>query len=252
MMDEYEIKNKVREDYGRIASESQSGCGCGCGPTSVDSSVAIGYSKDDLSGIPEDAILGLGCGNPIANAELKEGETVLDLGSGGGIDCFLAAKRVGESGQVIGVDMTSEMINRARETKKRESIDNVEFRLGEIENLPVADNAVDLIISNCVINLSTDKQRVFKETFRVLKPGGRINVSDIVLVSDLPDRIKNDLNFYVGCVSGAVKESEYLGLIEKAGFKDISTTLNFDTGAPDNKQVPIKSITVKAFKPEKT
>ena len=249
-MDENEIKIKVREDYGKIALQTSGGCdcGCGCGPTTQDSSLAIGYSDEDLSGIPEDAILGLGCGNPIAESDLKEGETVLDLGSGGGIDCFFASKKVGKTGKVIGVDMTTEMINRARETLKKESLENVEFRLGEIENLPVADNTVDLIISNCVINLSPDKEKVFQEAFRVLKPGGRKNVSDIVLVKDLPEKIKNDPNYYVGCISGAIKEADYIGSIKKAGFQNVESSKNFETGLDESK-VLIKSVTVKAYKP---
>ncbi len=245
-MDQNEVKQIVRSEYGKIASQTPSGntCGCGCGPTSLDSSKGIGYSEEDISNIPDDAILGLGCGNPIATSEIKEGETVLDLGSGGGIDCFLAASKVGKNGKVIGVDMTAEMINRARETLKREKYENVEFRLGEIENLPVADNTVDLIISNCVINLSPDKEKVFQETFRVLKPGGRINVSDIVLTKDLPENLKNDPNSYVGCISGAIKEEVYVGSIKKAGFQNVSVSPNSDTGGF------AKSVTVLAYKPK--
>ena len=253
-MDENEVKQIVRSEYGKIALQTPSGsaCGCGCGtesasgcgPTNLDSSKGIGYTEDDISNIPDDAILGLGCGNPIATSEIKEGETVLDLGSGGGIDCFLAASKVGKNGKVIGVDMTAEMINRARETLKKENHENVEFRLGEIENLPVADNTVDLIISNCVINLSPDKERVFQSAYRVLKPGGRINVSDIVLTQDLPEKIKNDPKSYVGCISGALKEEVYVGFIKKAGFENISVTSNFETGGF------AKSVTVRAHKPK--
>ncbi len=249
-MNENEIKENVRTTYGAITAQTTGGSGSdsgsGCGPTNLDSSQAIGYTKDELSEIPEDAILGLGCGNPIANSEIKEGETVLDLGSGGGIDCFLAAKKVGKNGKVIGVDMTAQMIDRARETLKKENYENVEFRLGEIENLPLADNTVDLIISNCVINLSPDKDRVFQEAFRVLKPGGRINVSDIVLTKDLPESIKNDPKSYAACISGAIKEEEYLASIKKAGFHDVSVSKNFKTG---DSQGFAKSVTVKAFKP---
>ncbi|HDZ17569.1 hypothetical protein LCGC14_0745890 [marine sediment metagenome] len=252
-MEENEIKQIVRSEYGKIASQatgSDCGCGCGtgsasgCGPSTLNTSKGIGYSDEDISNIPDDAMLGLGCGNPIATSDINEGETVLDLGSGGGIDCFLAASKVGEKGKVIGVDMTAQMINRARETLKKEKHENVEFRLGEIENLPVADNTVDLIISNCVINLSPNKGQVFQEAYRVLKPGGRINVSDIVLTQDLPDSIKNDPSSYVGCVSGALKEEVYVGHIKKAGFENISVSANFKAGSGF-----AKSVTVRAYKP---
>ena len=250
-MDDNEVKQIVRSEYGRIASQttgSNCGCGCGtdsgCGPSLDTSTKGIGYSDEDISNIPDDAMLGLGCGNPIATSDINEGETVLDLGSGGGIDCFLAASKVGENGKVIGVDMTAQMINRARETLKKEKHENVEFRLGEIENLPVGDNTVDLIISNCVINLSPDKGQVFRDAYRVLKPGGRINVSDIVLTQDLPDSIKNDPSSYVGCVSGALKEEVYVGHIKKAGFEKVSVSVNFESGGF------AKSVTVRAHKPD--
>jgi SAM-dependent methyltransferase len=181
----------------------------------------IGYSKEDLDKVPEGSNLGLGCGNPIAMASLTKGEVVLDLGSGAGFDCFLAAEKVGPEGKVIGVDMTPEMLEKARENAQKGSFSNVEFRLGEIENLPVADGAVDIIISNCVINLVPDKDRVFSEAFRVLKPGGRIMVSDIVLTKELPDFIKENMAAYVGCISGAIIKDDYLNAIKKAGFKDV-------------------------------
>jgi len=165
--------------------------------------------------------LGLGCGNPVALASLREGETVLDLGSGAGFDCFLAAQRVGKRGRVIGVDMTPEMVQKARENAKKGEYDNVEFRLGEIESLPLPDNAVDAVISNCVINLSPDKAKVFKEAFRVLKPGGRIMISDMVLLKELPDSVRNSVEAYVGCLSGAIMKPEYIALIEKAGFQQV-------------------------------
>ena len=171
--------------------------------------------------MPEGANLGLGCGNPVAIASLKEGETVLDLGSGPGLDCFLAAEKVGENGKVIGVDMTHEMIEKARANAVKGNYSNVEFRLGEIEHLPVADNSVDVVISNCVINLSPDKESVFKETFRVLKPGGRIMVSDVVLSKELPDFLKNSDEAYIGCISGALLKDEYLETIENAGFNKV-------------------------------
>ncbi len=222
-MNEIEIKKAVRDSYGKIAKESSSCCGpksCGCGSESAQSH-HFGYSYDELAALPKGADLGLGCGNPIAHGTLKEGETVLDLGSGAGIDCFLAARAVGEKGKVIGVDMTPEMVFKARENAEKGNFKNVEFRLGEIENLPVSDNSVDIIISNCVINLSPDKDAVFKEAYRVLKPGGRLMVADIVLLKPLPDFIRNAVQAYVGCVAGASLKEEYLSKIEKAGFKSI-------------------------------
>jgi len=233
-MEDRDVKKIVREGYGAIAGKGGSCCGpaepncCGpavsscCGPGTVeDIGAKIGYSREDLESVPEGANLGLGCGNPVALASLREGEKVLDLGSGPGLDCFLAANAVGETGRVIGVDMTHEMLERARENARRGGYDNVEFRLGEIENLPVADNAVDAIISNCVINLSPDKARVFREAFRVLKPGGRLMVSDIVLEGELPQVILDSAGAYVGCIAGSMLKDEYLGLIEKAGFEGV-------------------------------
>jgi SAM-dependent methyltransferase len=186
-----------------------------------DISRAIGYSEEDLKSVPEGANLGLGCGNPVALASLKKGETVLDLGSGAGLDCFLVADRVGKRGKVIGVDMTPEMLERARENARKSNYKNVEFRLGEIENLPVADSSVDVVISNCVINLSPDKKRVFNEAFRALKPGGRLMVSDIVLLKELPDVIKNSVEAYIGCLSGAMMKDDYIRAIKAAGFRKV-------------------------------
>jgi ubiquinone/menaquinone biosynthesis C-methylase UbiE len=174
-----------------------------------------------MSTVPEGANLGFGCGNPVALASLKEGDVVLDLGSGAGFDAFLAAQRVGKTGRVIGVDMTPEMVAKAQTNVKKGNYANVEFRLGEIEKLPVDDSSVDVIISNCVINLSPDKEQVFKEAFRVLKPGGRLMVSDLVLAKDIPKAIKDSVEAYVGCLAGAVKKDEYLNLITMAGFQDI-------------------------------
>jgi len=193
----------------------------------------LGYTEDDLNNVPDGANLGLGCGNPTAHASIQEGETVLDLGAGGGLDCFIAANKVGKTGKVIGVDMTPQMIDRARENARKGNYENVEFRLGEIENLPVANDSVDLIISNCVINLSPNKERVFNEAFRVLKPGGRMMVSDIVLLKELPDIIKENKEAYVGCISGAIMKDQYLGLMEEVGFQDVeimqeSTFSTFD------------------------
>jgi len=224
---EEKIRKIVREGYAKVAKQEAPCCvepaSCGCSTlTTEEISKRIGYSEEDLSSVPEGANLGLGCGNPTALASLKEGETVLDLGSGAGFDCFLAANRVGKNGKVIGVDMTPEMIDKARRNAAKGKYFNVEFRLGEIENLPAADNSVDAIISNCVINLSPDKRRVFREAFRVLKPSGRMIISDIVLLKELPDEIKNSIEAYVGCVAGASKKDEYLGYIKQAGFQDVN------------------------------
>lgn len=219
------IKKFVRKRYGIIASEKSSCCGTvsTCETTDLHESISkkIGYTDEELNAIPEGANLGLGCGNPVALASLKEGETVLDLGSGAGIDCFLAADMVGKSGKIIGVDMTPEMIEKARENVRKSNYDNVEFRLGEIENLPVADNSVDAVISNCVINLSIDKKRVFQEALRALKPGGRLMVSDIVLLKEIPDFIRNSIEAYTGCISGAAMKDEYIDTIRMAGFQDV-------------------------------
>lgn len=219
------IRKAVCEAYAKVAKGQGSCCGpassCCSGGTAESISAHAGYSEEDLRAAPEGANLGLGCGNPLAHASLKKGETVLDLGAGGGFDCFLAARRVGTGGKVIGVDMTSEMIERARENAQKGGFANVEFRLGEIEKLPVEDGSVDVLISNCVINLSPDKPRVFREAFRVLKPGGRLMVSDIVLRKDLPEAILNSVSAYVGCISGAVLKEDYLDAIEAAGFRNI-------------------------------
>ena len=225
-MKEEDIKKNVREGYAKIATKGTSCCSpvtscCGSKGRVVEISKSIGYGEDEIEAVPEGANLGLGCGNPVAMASLKSGEIVLDLGSGAGFDCFLAAKKVGASGKVIGVDMTPEMLEKARENARKGNYANVEFRLGEIENLPAADNSIDAIISNCVINLSPDKKQVFKEAFRVLKPGGRLMVSDIVLHKELPEVIKNSVESYIGCLSGAIKKDEYLKAIKGAGFKDV-------------------------------
>lgn len=225
-MDKKSVKKIVREGYAKIAKDERSCCGpvssnCGCGDVTGVISKELGYSDDDLNAVPDGANLGLGCGNPVALASLKEGETVLDLGSGAGFDAFLAAKKVGEKGKVIGVDMTPEMIERARGNAEKGGYENVEFRLGEIEHLPAGDNSVDAIISNCVINLSPDKKSVFNDAYRVLKPGGRLMVSDIVVLRELPDFVKNSVEAYIGCLSGAILKDEYIGAIKEAGFKDV-------------------------------
>jgi len=219
-MKEEKVHKMVRKGYGKIAKAEKTSCGCGCG-SMPNVSENIGYSKDDLNSVPEGANLNLGCGNPVALASLKEGEVVIDLGSGGGLDCFLAANKVGEKGKVIGVDMTPEMLDKARTNLRKSKRTNIEFRLGEIENLPVADNTADVIISNCVINLSPDKQRVFNEAFRVLKPKGRLMISDMVLLKDIPAAILKSVEAYISCIAGADKKATYLDQIKKAGFKDI-------------------------------
>jgi arsenite methyltransferase len=217
-VEEEKVRKMVREGYGKIAEAEKCGCGCSCGSSVSEN---IGYSREELSSVPDGADLNLGCGNPVALASLKEGETVVDLGSGGGLDCFLAAKKVGAKGHVIGVDMTAEMLDKARNNCRQGGYKNVEFRLGEIENLPVADGAADVIISNCVINLSPNKQRVFDEAFRVLKPGGRLMISDMVLLNELPEAVKDSVQAYVGCISGAEMKTVYIKMIKNAGFKRV-------------------------------
>ena len=219
-MKKKEIKEKVREGYGKIAKEGSGCCGSGCGCTG-DVSRRIGYSEEEIGSVPAGADLGLGCGNPLTFASLKEGETVLDLGSGAGFDCFLAAKKVGPTGKVFGVDMTPEMLKRARKNAVKGGYRNVEFLAGEIESLPLEDDSVDVVISNCVINLSPDKEQVFKEIHRVLRKGGKFMISDITLTRDLPRELRESVAAYVGCIAGAVSKEEYLEAIRKAGFKDV-------------------------------
>ncbi len=222
-----EIRKAVRETYGQIASRGGGCCGPSCGgseptpPFLADASQRLGYSEDDVSGVPEGANLGLGCGNPQAIAALRPGETVLDLGSGGGFDCFLAAKQVGPRGHVIGVDMTTEMVSLARQNANRAQVPHVDFRLGEIERLPVPDATVDVILSNCVINLSPDKAAVFREAFRVLRPGGRLAITDVVATASLPASIRDDLRAVAGCVGGAATIAELESLLGQAGFIDV-------------------------------
>ena len=218
------MKQRVKEGYAKIAQKGSSCCpgSTCCGSSNAKTiSKTVGYTDKELSVVPEGSNLGLGCGNPVALASLKKGETVLDLGSGAGFDAFLAAKKVGGTGRVIGVDMTPDMIKRAKENGHKGNYANVEFRLGEIEKLPVDSGSIDIIISNCVINLSMDKQTVFKEAFRVLRPGGRLMVSDLVLLKDLPDSIKKSIEAYIGCLAGASMKDKYIEFIKKAGFKDI-------------------------------
>lgn len=239
-MEEAEIRKNVRKGYSEIAKQRETACVPSCcgGNVAQKVSKAIGYSDDEIGSVPEGSNLGLGCGNPTALASLKEGETVLDLGSGAGFDCFLAAKKVGKRGRVIGVDMTPDMIDRARENARKGSYENVEFRLGEIENLPTGDNTVDVVISNCVINLSPNKGKVFSDAFRVLRPGGRMMVSDIVLLKELPAAIRESVAAYVGCISGAMPKADYVKAIKKAGFQgvevveEVSFPVEFMTNDP--------------------
>lgn len=225
-----EIRKAVREGYAGVAQGNRSCCSpadsCRApGPGAAETiAKGVGYTDEDLSTIPEGANLGLGCGNPVAMASLSEGETVLDLGSGPGVDCFIAAGKVGGRGHVIGVDMTPEMVEKARENASGGGYDNVEFRLGEIEHLPVADLSVDVIISNCVINLAPDKKAVFAEAYRALRPGGRMMISDIVLTKELPPEVRESVDAYIGCIAGAWLKGDYLGAVKEAGFEDVEIT----------------------------
>src|SRR6516164_4478103 len=212
------IREEVRRRYGTTASGKSACANDSCTSTEA---TDLGYSAEDAAAAPEAANLGLGCGNPLAIASLKDGQVVLDLGSGAGFDCFLAARAVGKTGRVIGIDMTHEMLSKARDNAQKNGFTNVEFRLGEIEALPVADDSVDVIISNCVINLSPEKQRVFNEAFRVLKPGGRLAVTDMVATATLPDDVKEDWAAYTGCMAGASQVSELEEMLRKAGFEKI-------------------------------
>ena len=262
-----DVREAVRERYGHIAEHGPSvGCcettavpgkGCGCSAT-TETMGALGYTAEQRAAIPSGADLGLGCGNPLAHAGVAKGETILDLGSGAGIDAFLAARETGPSGHVIGVDMTPAMLSRARENAVKGGASNVEFRLGEIESLPVADGTVDLIISNCVINLSPDKPRVFREALRVLAPGGRIVISDIVLVAELPESIRKSVEAYVGCVAGASMKDDYLRMLREAGFERVEVVEEKRYGTAGLELVDetlsrtaeaVRSVKVRAFKP---
>ncbi len=216
----------VREHYAKV-SKGETGCAPGCcAPMPTDQSRMLGYSADDLRAVPDGADMGLGCGNPNALASLRPGETVLDLGAGGGFDCFLAARAVGPTGKVIGVDMTPDMVTLARANARKINATNVEFRLGEIEHLPVADGSVDVILSNCVINLSPEKQAVFDEAFRVLRVGGRLAISDVVAIAPLPDALKNEAGAVCGCIGGAAPLDDVRAMLMKAGFKSIEITVS--------------------------
>lgn len=218
------MKEFIKKMYGSIAKGKTKSC-CGsidtCCSESQNVLERIGYAKEELDSIPKEADMGLGCGNPVALASLKEGETVVDLGSGGGIDVFLAAQKVGGTGRVIGIDMTKEMVKRAQANARKGNYKNVEFKLGDIEKIPLEDSIADCVISNCVINLAEDKQKVFNETYRILKLGGRLMISDMVLVHDLPDKISKSAEMYTGCIAGALKKEDYLNKIRRAGFSEV-------------------------------
>lgn len=252
-----EVRTAVREQYGQVArTKKASACAPGCCGPAPDASLALGYSEDDLASVPEGANMGLGCGNPQAIAALSAGETVLDLGSGGGFDCFLAAKRVGPTGRVIGVDMTPDMITKARENARKLEASNVEFRLGEIEHLPVADGGVDVIMSNCVINLSPDKGSVFREAFRVLKPGGRLAISDIVATAQLPESLSKEVAALTGCIAGAVNLETLTMLLDAAGFDRVAIHIKEESRSFIRDWIPgsgaehyVASASIEAIKP---
>ena len=241
-----EVKKIVKDSYAKIAKGS--GCSC-CGAKKEQERIAeeIGYSKEDIGKFSE-ANLGLGCGNPVAMAEMKEGDTVLDLGSGAGFDCFLAMRKVGESGKVIGVDMVPEMVEKAKANAEKYGYKNVEFKLGEIEKLPVEDDTVDIVISNCVINLSPDKDQVFAEAYRVLKNGGKMFVSDIVLLQELPEAVKNNPELLSGCVAGALLKENYIAKMKAAGFAVEVLSEDTDISKKQYKNMPLESLKVKATK----
>ena len=230
-----ELRTLVREKYGAIAEEKSAGCcgqTCGCGgDTATADARALGYTPAEIAAIPDGADLGLGCGAPVAHAGIREGDVVLDLGSGAGMDVFVAARAAGPTGRVIGVDMTPAMLDRARANAAKAGLGHVEFRLGEIEHLPVADASVDAVISNCVINLSPDKPAVFREAFRVLRPGGRLAVSDIVVTTPLPEAVRRSADAWCGCVAGASLEGEYLDAIRAAGFDRVEVVRRAPYGA---------------------
>ena len=242
-------KQIVRNHYSKIATKNKSCCSCGCTGTldSEQISKEIGYSDEEMKIVP-DANLGLGCGNPTAIGAIKEGDVVLDLGSGAGFDCFLAAKKVGPSGKVIGVDMTEEMIEKARKNAEQYGYKNIEFRFGDIEDLPIDDNSIDIIISNCVINLAPDKLKVFQEAYRVLKNNGRMYVSDIVLLEELSEEQRNDDDLVAGCVGGALLKEEYLKIIRDAGLNYKIISEDMQISEIQYQGIPLESLHIEAFK----
>jgi arsenite methyltransferase len=247
-----EVKKSVRKAYAKVATNSNSSCcQCGCGTLDKQTvkklSKSIGYSEEEMNVVPE-ANLGLGCGNPTAFSNIKEGDTVLDLGSGAGFDCFLASKKVGRTGKVIGLDMTDEMIAKARILAKEHGYSNVEFRLGDIEKMPIDDNSVDVIISNCVINLAPNKLKVFKESFRVLRSGGKMYVSDIVLLGKLTEEQLKDEDLLTGCVAGALHKDEYLAKLKQAGFRVNIVAEDKELSKTQYNELPIESIKIEAIK----
>ena len=251
MNQDHEVQKYVKDRYGRIATASESCCSCCGGPGTMEQAKSMGYTEKEICSLPPEALMGLGCGNPTALAELKEGETVLDLGCGGGLDVFLAAQRVGSSGRVIGIDMTPEMIAKAQENARQGDYGNVDFRLGEIESLPVENNSIDVIISNCVINLTTDKLAAYREAHRVLRPGGRILISDLVTEGTLPEDIRKSFEAWAECIAGAMEKGEYLQIIASAGFREVVVAAEKTYGEPglDTRLAgKITSIQVKAFK----
>ena len=238
------VKTIVKDSYAKIAD---TGCSC-CGSCdNQEISKNIGYTDEEIGLVP-DANLGLGCGNPVAINGLKEGDRVLDLGSGAGFDAFLAAKKVGPKGKVIGVDMTKEMINKAKANAKKYNYKNVEFKLADIESLPLADNSMDVIISNCVVNLAPDKAKVFKEAYRVLRPGGKMHISDIVLLKELPEEMKNNEELIAGCVGGALLRDNYLQIIKDVGFKVKILSEDKDISKSQYQGIPLESLTIEAIK----
>jgi len=249
-----DVRTAVREQYGAIArGEAKSCCGTNC----CDASAKLGYADDELAGVPEGANMGLGCGNPGAIAALRAGEVVLDLGAGGGFDCFLAARQVGSSGRVIGVDMTADMVRKARANAATLGTRNVEFRLGEIEHLPVVDVSIDVILSNCVINLSPDKEAVFREAFRVLKPAGRLAISDVVALSPVPAELATQLSAYTGCIAGAVEVDALRSVLESVGFADVTVEVDAKSASfirdwlpGSNAERYIAAATIRAVRPE--
>jgi arsenite methyltransferase len=247
------VRTQVRTAYAKVANGG-SGCSVGCCSADTGATMAMGYSDEELTSVPEGANLGLGCGNPQAIAALRSGETVLDLGSGAGFDCFLASKRVGAGGRVIGVDMTPEMVTKARENTRKIAAMNVEFRLGEIEHLPVEDASVDVILSNCVINLSPDKAAVFREAFRALKQGGRLAISDVVALKEMPRALAESVEAMTGCISGAARIDELQNLLREAGFQDVKIVARPESAAIIGQCMPgaegyVVSATIEGKKP---